>query len=197
MNALLTALGVPAVIQEFFDAGELLFDYGGHFEHYGMGFHRVPTTPHLWLAGNALTREVVIVPAAMEAIAYLTLNLHRYHDLDQLSLIAIGNVPCNGQLRWIRTRFPKRKYTLVFANELLGRLNDIRVAAGLKGKMVRFFNTTAGMQIEFNRVVYQLGTDEISLNRFEKVAALRTGCRTVKPKTFNSFLEQLKYDAKQ
>lgn len=196
MNALLTELGVPIVIQEFFATGELLFNYGGHFEHYDIGFHRIPTTPHLWTAGSTLTREVIIVPAAMEAIAYLTINQHRYPDLGLLSFISLGNIPSKGQLRWISNQFPKRKYTLVFGNDLLGRLTDIRVATGLKGKTVRFSNTSAGICVKFDRVLYQLGTEDITLNIFEKVSALRTGCRTVKPKLFNSFLEQLKHDAK-
>ena len=42
MNPALTKLGVPTVVQHFFDLEELLFDYGGDFEHYDTDFHRVP-----------------------------------------------------------------------------------------------------------------------------------------------------------
>jgi len=197
MNALLTAMGVPAIIQEFFHTEELLFNYGGHYEQYTERFHRVPTTRHLWLAGNDHTHQVIITSSAMEAVAFLTLNRHRYPVLNSITCIAIGNLPHDGQLRWIRSQFPKQKYTLVFGNDLLGILADIRVAAGLKGKMVTFSNREGLITVSFNRVKYQFPEEAISLNAFEKAAAIRTGCRTVKPKVFNSFLDQLKYHANQ
>ena len=126
MNPVLAQLGVPDAVQDFFNVNELLFNYGGHFEHFDTSFHRVPTTTNLWLAGKDLSREVIITATAMEAIAYLSVNLHRFPDLDALTFIAIGNLPHPEQLKWIASHYPKRKYTLVFGKDLLGRLADIR-----------------------------------------------------------------------
>lgn len=196
MNALLTALGVPNAVQEFFDIDELVFSYGEHFEHYDKGFHRVPTTKNLWLAGSAVTREVIITSTAMEAIAYLTVNLNSYPNLQSLSFIAIGNLPHPGQLNWIKTHFPKRKFTLVFGKDLLGKLADIRVAAGLFYKPVRLLRSEIQIQILCGQQVYRFDQETISLNSFEKATGIRTGVRTAKSKEFDTFLDQLKHYAK-
>jgi len=197
MNDLLTSLKVPAEVQEFFGTGELLFNYGGHFEQYETGYHRVPTTPHLWLAGNPHCREVIITGAAMEAIAFLALNAHKYQGLQGLTFIALGNLPQMAQLIWIRQHYPKRKYTLIFGNDLLGRLADIRVAAGLHGHPVSFDYTASRLGITCRRVLYHFIPEQVSLNAFEKAMGLRLQCRTIKPRKFISFLDQLKYDANQ
>ena len=81
---------VPAEVQALFNIHELLFTYGDNFEHFDTGFHRVPTTQNIWLAGKDLSREVVITSTAMEAIAYLSVNLYRYPDLNALSFIAVA-----------------------------------------------------------------------------------------------------------
>lgn len=192
MNPVLTALGITEDIQSFFGSEQLLFTYGAHYEHYETDFHRVPTTPHLWMAGDVITREVIITPAAMEAIAYLSLNRRRHRSFSNLTFIALGNLPHDGQLNWIRKHLPQRKYTIVFPNDLLGRLADIRIAAALKGISVSFRYLPAGIEVQYNRLTLRFGEDTISLSSFEKAASLRTGCRTVKAKQFNTFLEQLK-----
>src|SRR5476651_1247905 len=164
MNSVLTSLGVPKEVQAYFNIHELLFTYGEHFEHFDTGFHRVPTTKNIWLAGKDLSREVIITSTAMEAIAYLSVNLYRYPDLDALSFIAIGNLPHPGQLNWIKSNYPKRKFTLVFGKDLLGKLADIRVAAGLVNKAIRFLRTDTQIQIKHDNKVYSFGQDSLSLN---------------------------------
>ena len=196
MNPVLAQLGVPEAVQDFFNVGELLFNYGGHFEHFYPAFHRIPTTTNLWLAGKDLSREVIITATAMEAIAYLSVNLHRYPDLNALTFIAIGNLPHPAQLKWIISHYPKRKYTLVFGKDLLGRLADIRVAAGLKNKAIRLLRSDSKIQISCNNQQYVFDPDNLSLSSFEKVSGLRTGYRTAKPKDFDTYLDQLKYHAK-
>ena len=182
MNPLLTKLGVPKEVQTFFNIDELLFAYGEHFEHFDAGFHRVPTTQNIWLAGKDLSREVIITSTAMEAIAYLSVNLHRYRDLDGLSFIAIGNLAHPGQLSWIKANYPKRKFTLVFGKDLLGKLADIRIAAGLKEKTIRLLHSGIRVQIMCDNKQYGFDQDNLSLNAFEKASGLRTGIRTCKPK---------------
>ena len=133
----------------------------------------------------------------METIAYLSLNLHRYPDLNALSLIAIGNLPQPAQLQWIKKQYPKSKYTLVFGRELLGKLADIRVAAGLKNKTVRMQLADTQIQIYYDHEIVAFHQDALSLSAFEKAAGLRTNCRTAKPKEFNMYLNQLKHHANQ
>jgi len=195
VNPLLTALGVPGQVQAFFNIHELLFNYGGDFEHYDSGFHRVPTTQNLWLAGKDLASEVIITSTALEAIAYLSVNLHRYADLDTLTFMAIGNLPHPGQMNWIRTNYAKCKFTLVFGKDLLGKLADITVAAGLKNKTVTLQRSDIQIQIMFSNRLYGFDQDHLSLNAFEKVSGLRSGVRTSKPKEFDTYLDQLKYYA--
>ena len=197
MNHHLTGLGVPAVVQAFFSTGDLCFSYGDDYELFGEGFHRVPTTPNLWIAGKELSRELVITSSAMEAIAYLSVSLHRYPYLDHLSFIAIGNLPNYAQLSWIRSNYPKQKFTLVFGKDLLGRLADIRVAAGLKHHRAKMTHLGQEIQISYRNILYTFGQDRLSLSAFEKATGLRTGFRTAKPKGFDTYLQQLKYHAKQ
>lgn len=197
MDKILTGLGIHAAVQEFFDSGALCFRYGDDYESFGADYHLVPTTPNLWIAGKELSREVVITSSAMEAFAYLSVNLHRYPDLDHLSFIAIGNLPNYAQLNWIRSHYPKQKFTLVFGNDLLGRLADIRVAAGLKNHRAKMTHMGQEIQISYRNILYTFGQDRLSLSAFEKVSGLRTGFRTAKPKGFDTYLEQLKYYAKQ
>ena len=196
MNPVLAQLGVPEAVQDFFHIGELFFNYGGHFEHFDTSFHRVPTTTNLWLAGKDLSREVIITATAMEAIAYLSINLHRYPNLDALTFIAIGNLPHPAQLKWIASNYPKRKYTLVFGKDLLGRLTDIRVAAGLQNRTIRLLRSDSKIQISCNNQQYEFEPESLSLSAFENASGLRTGYRTAKPKDFDTYLDQLKYHAK-
>jgi hypothetical protein len=197
MNPVLTALGVPIQVQAFFNSNELLFNYGGHYEHYDTGFHRIPTTTHLWLAGAEITREVIITSTAMEAIAYLSANLYKYPELHFLTFIAIGNLPHRNQMLWIKSHFPKRKLTLVFGNDLMGRLTDIKVVAGLHKKDVTLELSGSKVNINYNNVLYQFEQEGLSLYAFEKAAGLRSGCRTSKPKEHITFLDQLKNHANQ
>ena len=197
MNPILTKLGVPPGVQAFFNVGELLFNYGGHFEHFGIGFHRVPTTTNLYVAGGEVTKELLIASSVMEAVAFLTLAGHCYPNLNDLSVIAIGNLPYPGQLNWIKSRWQKGKITMVFGKDILGRLTDIKVAAGIRNKVVRLSMRGNRIDIEYNHIHYQFDQDSLSLNRFEKSAGLRSGIRTCKPKKFDSFLDQLKHDTNQ
>ncbi len=197
MNPILTRLGIPPGIQAFFKANELLFNYGEDFEHFGTGFHLVPTTPNLYIAGSEVTKELIIASSVMEAIAFLTLAGHRYPNVNDLSVIAIGNLPRPGQLNWIKSRCQKRKITMVFGKDIMGRLTDIKVAAGIRNKVVRLSMREKKIDIEYNHVHYRFEPDNLSLNQFEKSAGLRSGIRTCKPKKFDTYLDQLKHDAKQ
>jgi hypothetical protein len=196
MHPFLTELGVSQELQAYFDIGELRFDYGDDQEMFGPGFHLVPVTADLWLAGNYPATELIITSSAMEAIAYMVLNAWRHPAGAVLSFIALGNRPHPQQLRWIRDYCQKRKITLVFSNDLTGRLADIVVASGIRNKTVRLRWEKNAVQASLNGAVFQFAPESLSLNAFEKAASVRTGIRTRKPLHHYSFLEQLRYDNK-
>jgi hypothetical protein len=198
MNKLLTKLGVSAEIQALFNIqGELRFDYGDSFEHFYQGGHRIPTTQNLWRAGNELAAQVIISSSVMELIAFMSLNVQKFPDPENLFFIATGNNCHPAKLHWIRSAFKKRKFILVYGNDLLSRLTDIKVATGLRDKstilswsdpLVEFTTGNRNFRIEQNRV---------SLAAFERLAGIRTHIRTGKPFPHNTYLEQLIYDATQ
>jgi hypothetical protein len=193
MNDDLTRLGVPEVLQAWFNCRqELVFDYGVAEEFFTTGFHKVPTTANLWLGGNRSASEVVITHSAMEAIAFLTLHADHYPRRGTLSFIAMGNLPGMAQLQWIRQNFKKRKFTLVFGNDLLGALTDIKVAAGLKGHGTRLLWSGDDIRIQIKTQVRILSVPQVSLYAFEKAFGLRMGIRTEKPPAALTFLDQLK-----
>ncbi|WP_345952944.1 hypothetical protein [Mucilaginibacter sp. PAMB04168] len=193
MNDHLTRLGVPEALQAWFNCRhEMVFDYGGAREIFTTGFHKVPTTANLWLGGNRSASEVVITHSAMEAIAFLTLHADHYPRRDTLSFIATGNLPGMAQLQWIRQNFKKRKFTLVFGNDLLGALTDIKVAAGLKGHGTSLLLSGDAVHIQMKTQVRILAVQQVSLYAFEKAFGLRIGIRTQKPPAASTFLDQLK-----
>ncbi|MDT3401297.1 hypothetical protein [Mucilaginibacter terrae] len=195
MNELLTRLGVPPALQAWFNCEQhTTFDYGGATEIFAAGFHKVPTTPNVWLAGNRSASEVVITHSAMEAIAYLSIHLDHYPDLDRVAFIATGNLPSAGQLQWIRSNFKRRKFTLVFGSDLLGTVTDIKVAAALKGRSAKLFLKDDSILCQTNGLSHNIPFSNLSLHVFEKDFGLRTGNRTRKPKHFLSFLDQLQSD---
>src|SRR5258708_11234995 len=107
MNDLLTGLGIPSEVQAFFNAtANLSFSYGDQYECYDAGFHIVPSTQNLWVAGTQNATHLIITYSVMEAMAFITLNRHRYPWLEQLAFVAIGNRLHVEQVDWVRQNFP-------------------------------------------------------------------------------------------
>lgn len=198
MNALLTRLGVPPEIQAFFCATDrLLFNYGYQQEHYGEGFHTVPSTPNLWVAGSNYATQVIIAHSAMELMAFITMNRHRCPRLEQLAFIAIGNRLYAEQAIWIRKNYPGRKFTLVFGNDLIGHLTDIKLTAGIKNIAIRVFHSGNEIIIYRGDLLKAFSQDEISLHAFQQAFSIRPRFSTRKPVQSLTFLDQLKYDAER
>ncbi|NHA03247.1 hypothetical protein G7092_05560 [Mucilaginibacter sp. HC2] len=200
MNALLTRLGVSPEIQAFFNiGGELLFHYGDTREHYGEGFHKIPTTENLWVAGNETANEVIVSYSAMEAMAFIAINRARYANLQQLAFVAIGNQLQQGQVDWLRQTFPKRRFTLLFGKDEIGHLTDIKVAAGIRNTTIHIYHTGQSRQVIIDHkgklVISKYG--EVSLNRYKQAFHIRDRIRTRKPIQSLTFLDQLKYDAER
>ena len=198
MNAYLTRLGVPKEIQAFFKTGaELFFDYGDCQEHFAEGFHKIPTTRNLWLAGNDMAMEVIISYSAMEAIAFLTTNRIRYPRLEQLACIAIGNRLHAEQTDWIRKNFRVRKFTLVFSKDLPGHITDIKLAAALQNSHIRVAYAQHNVIIYRQDQIRIFEDDQVSLHQFKLAFGIRGSVRTRKPTQTATYLEHLKHDAER
>ena len=198
MNAELSRLGVPLDIQAFFNlSAGLSFDYGNDKEEYAEGLYRVPTTKNLWFAGTVAASNVVVSYSALEMVAFLTLNRHRYTDLNDVAFIAIGNRLYTEQVNWIRLNFPNRRFTLVFGKDLLGRITDIKLAAGLKGIHIRIFHANRKVMVYHVDDLKIFDDQKLSLNYFKRAFGVRDRILTRKPIKFSTFLEQLSHNAKR
>lgn len=194
MNAYLNQLGVPPKIQAFFAAEELLFEYGNDSEYADPSCHRVPTTNRLWTAGSPLAREVIITYSVLEAIAFLTINQWAFQQLDGLYFMATGNRIGAGQMRWIRDNLKKRAITLVFGNDLIGRLTDVKVALAIRGKDVKLETRHGVIVARLRQKTAQFEEDRFGISAFEKEYGIRTRVRTCKPVNQLTFFDQLKHD---
>lgn len=197
MNKVLKRLGISPDVQAFFHAEHLSFDYGGICEVYDEGFHYIPTTSHIWFAGNPYGPEVIVTNSAMEALAWYTINRQNYRDPASLALVSLGNLPAEEQLAWLRARFRRRKFTLAFGAHLLGTLTDIRVAGALQGKEVILRWQKKKAEICMNGRTAFLEEAQCTLHHFEKLFGLRTGIRTSKPNLHATYLTHLQHEYAQ
>ncbi|QHS55862.1 hypothetical protein GWR56_10080 [Mucilaginibacter sp. 14171R-50] len=198
MNNLLTKLGIPLEIQAFFGVTyELSFSYGDQYERYGPGYHIVPSTQNLWTAGLPNATHLIITYSVMEAMAFITLNRHRFPRLDQIAFIAIGNRLYVEQVDWIRQNYPGRKITLIFDNDIVGHITSVKVAGGIRNIAVHVFLSGAQIHIVTNKRQVTMDAGIFSLYAFEEAFALRPRFRSSKPRLAFTFLDQLKYDSER
>lgn len=198
MNRILTGLGIPLEVQAFFNvSSDLSFSYGDQYEHYDVGFHIVPSTQNLWVAGTQNATHLIITYSVMEAMTFITLNRHRYPRLEQLAFVAIGNRLHTEQGDWIRQSFPGRKVTLVFGKDLIGHITDIKLAAIIKNIPIRIIYKDSEIHIYRNKCLRVFNQEQISLHAFQEAFGIRPRFRTGKPVQSLTFLDQLKYDAER
>lgn len=198
MNTLLTRLGISAEIQACFNvSADLTFNYGDQEEYYGDGFHTVPTTRNVWVAGNQWAAHVVVSYSVIEAMAFITLKRHRYPRLEQLAFVAIGNRFNIEQSTWIRKNFTGRKFTLVFGKDLVGHITDIKLTAGIKNIPIKIFHSENEVLICRGKTLRIFNQGQISLHAFQEAFAIRPRFSTGKPAQALTFLDQLKYGAEQ
>jgi len=198
MNPLLTELGIPLEIQTFFGVtDELSFSYGDQYERYGPGFHIVPSTQNIWVAGLLNALHLIITYSVMEAMAFITLNRHRFPRLEQITFVAIGNRHHVEQSDWIREHFPGRKVTLVFGKDLIGHITDIKLAAAIKGIPLRIISNHDEIHIYRGKCLQVFNQDQVSLHTFQETFNIRPRFRTEKPVRALTFLDQLKYDSER
>lgn len=203
MHPYLDRLGVLSEVQEFFapfyhadEAGNLCFSYSEGFEHYGLGFHKVPLSSGFWLAGNLCFAQVgtlIICASAMEALAWLELNWHRIADSFSLLFFSAGPSFSSEHICWLRRHFSGKRIVVGFGNDLLGRLSAVKLAAGICGLNLQIaYLAEEKIQILFRGQTYLFSPENLSLNSLEKMSGFRFRVIISHPKNHNSFFEQLK-----
>jgi hypothetical protein len=202
MHPFLTRLGVRPDVQHFFkpfynndEDGNLLFSYGSDTECYGLAFHRVPETDVLWIAGNrnfSQVRRVFICASAMEAIAYLSIKFSAFNRPDQMLFVAGGVRPGKEQVSWLTRNLPGKLFTLVNGKDILGRVSDLKMAAGICHIPVAVFISDDSVLTHFRSQKLEFSQQAFSLSAFEKKSGLRFRIATEKPKAFDSYFDQLK-----
>jgi len=202
MHPYLTRLGIRPEVQSFFQpyfnsdgTGNLVFSYQDSFEHFGFAFHRVPDSEYLWMAGNnnfSHIRQVFICGSAMDCIAFLNFNYSAFRHTDNLLFVSTGIRPNADQLRWINENLDGKMFSLVFSNDLLGRICDLKAAAGIRRMPLAISTTGEEIVVYFRHKAYHFLFDEFSLNAFEKQAGYRFNMNTLKPKCADSWFSWLK-----
>jgi hypothetical protein len=202
MHPYLTRLGVPPEVQRFFQPfyhadpqGNLVFPYGNDTESFGFAFHRIPDTEMLWIAGNTnyqMVRKVFICASALEAIAYLTTKLPTFNSLDNLIFLSAGVRPNTDQIRWVGRNLSGKLFKLVFGKDILGRVCDLKMAAGISNMPVAIFISDDNVHVNFRFKNHVFAIQDFSLNAFERKTGHRFNIPAQKPLVYDSYLEQLK-----
>ncbi|WP_183580309.1 hypothetical protein HDF18_13180 [Mucilaginibacter sp. X5P1] len=201
MHPYLTKLGIRPDVQFFFQPyfnsdsiGNLVFNYHDSFEHFGFAFHRAPDSEYLWLAGNTnfhQVRQVFICGSAMDAICFLNFNYSHFRHTHNLIFLSTGIKPNGEQVRWINETLNDKSFILVFADDLLGRVCDLKVAAGIRRLPITVSITGEQVVVTFRLRVFTFSFDLFSLNAFEKASGFRFNIRTMKPKNAVTYFSLL------
>ena len=204
MHPFLTKLGIRPEVQEFFapcyssdGTGNLVFPYGRSTETYGLAFHHVPATESYWLAGCdfAFAQEILICGSAMEAVAWLHIHYRAYNSTDSLLFLSTGTRPCGEQLYCLKKGIKGKRIALLYGNDLLGRVCDLKTAAALRNQPAAVSLDKDNVVVTFRSKLYSCTREGFSLNAFEKQSAYRFHARTLKPKTANTWLDLLRSGA--
>ncbi|HVW15839.1 MAG TPA: hypothetical protein VHB54_18555 [Mucilaginibacter sp.] len=201
MHPFLTKLGIRTEVQEYFapwydtdPSGNLVFPYGRQYEIYSMAFHAIPTTESCWQVGNsdlACIREVFICGSAMEAITWLHIHYSAFTGTDTLLFLSTGNKPGPEHFRFLADKAKSRRISLLFGNDLLGKVCDLKTAAELHRQPAAVSAGDEQATVIFRNKNYTFSYDTFSLNAFEKASNYYFKLRTLKPKGFNTWLDLL------
>lgn len=92
------------------------------------------------------------------------------------------------ELRRINNRV---RIAFVFNKELAGRLRDIQLACWVKKLDIQMYAQNGQIELKADHYMAILPVEKLSLSAFCKASGFRTNCRTVKPKSGNSYWEEL------
>ncbi len=201
MNPILTDLGVPAEVQFFFqknfkyEKNALHFLYGDSYELYNNQVHHIPANANCWIGGDPCfhnVRELFICSSAMEAIAFLSVNLNLYKSIEHLSFVSLGLLPCRNHFEFIRFNRKGQKLSLVMGSDVLGRVSDIKIATGIYRHSTQAILAGNCIEMIFKGESFIFSQNAITLSAFEKRTKFRSRIRTYKAVNSSSFLDGLK-----
>lgn len=180
----LTKLGILKEVQALFqnnykgnsNLGGIYFDYGDdEIEHFSFAFHKVPSVPTFWRAGimeSNITTDVIIGSSAMAIITYLSYNFKFYSEMPNILFLSTGTRLYDSHLEYIKT-FKNKRITLVFNNDFLGKVADIKVAAALLNQPIRFKTEQDNVIVSFRDKEITFEMLNLSLNAFRKAFKVR------------------------
>jgi hypothetical protein len=193
METYLDSLGIRPDVQAFFAPyhQNLVFNYGRDQEILTGGYHKIPQTEAIWVAGEqTLATDILICSSAMDAICFLNLNYHLFNRPEQLLFVSTGISPSRNQFK----NFEASRYHLIFAHDLLGHVCDLKVAGWLRKQPVRIESMASSkLKLNFRSKEYLFDQQIFTLNRFERKTKYRFHIATHKPKYQNTFFEQTKH----
>lgn len=197
MASFLEALGVHPRVRHFFKnhlsetCEALIIEQDNYFEHASESFHRIPITEATWTAGDhGLASHIFICGSAMDAIAWLHFNHHRFKNLNCLFFTATGAIPNSIFAASLQPNTPK-KIHLIHSSDHLGAICDIKTASFIRKTPVKIRAEKEAFIITFRAETFLI--EQLSLNALEKAAGFHFNVRTHKPKKHNTFYEQLKH----
>lgn len=206
MHPYFTRLGIRPEVQDFFrpfyrvDAiGNLLFTYGDETEHFGFAFHKVPVTDGFWLAGNlqfSQVRLVILSASALDAVSWLNKKAAAFPQTGNLLFVSLGAGVSEAALLWIRKHLAGKQFRLLFGRDLLGRMADLKLAAGIRGWPLSVYLGEGEQAVVcFRQHHFSFSQEKFSVAAFEKDAGVRFGIAADKPKVHNSFFDEHKAEA--
>ena len=140
-----------------------------------------------------LVREHLIFNSVLDALSFCQVEkkwIKRSGDC-AFSLI---NIPFEyDRIKELLFMFPNAKVITVFDNDVLGKALDCKIACLLKNKDVVIHSASEKVYFQLNNINFHISENNFSLSAFQKLAGLRSGIRTIKPKNrYVSFADILK-----
>lgn len=178
------------------DCGRLQFTFrdgmgNTETEYWSKDLHLVPTTDGIWLAYNgfpAQVRHLFISHSAADILCFCHYNSNWLSAEGNIAFASLGLVASFGQLHFLSHFFSNAKVHTLFENGVVGRVSDCKAALWLKNRDATFRLDGQNIHIGYHKSKFVMTVQLFSLNHFEKVAGIRSGIRTHKPKDgSNSF----------
>jgi len=142
---------------------------------------------------SGTVQNFVFFSSVTELLAFA--ELRHLNSESSYQLVAFGLNPDPGKLReflaGFRCRKGEKQVHLAFGNDLIGRVNDIRLACRIRGLDVRVTLEGAFVCIQAGKYRAVIKDEKLSLFSFCRQSGFRTRVRTVKAKGFAGFWEQL------
>lgn len=201
MHPYLARLGVLHEVQAFFDEhydtlpnGDLGFDFGDGLEIYGFAYHRLPVSKSCWTAGNlslGQVRQVFISFSALEAVAWLN-KKYAFIKRERLLFIALGRRVGAAHIRYIREHLAGRDINFLVGRDLAGQVTALKLAAAIRRQPLQVhLLAEENVQVTFRGQTFVFGAADFSLTAFERAAGFRFDMPALRPRQYNSFLDEL------